>query len=71
MGISTKYGRVDIPKIGQDEPVFILRAQDQLAEAAIEMYRILATSHGSKLAESLDKEIQSFRNWQGIKKMPD
>ena len=29
MAISTKYGKVDIPKIGSDEPVFILRAQDR------------------------------------------
>jgi hypothetical protein len=31
MAVSTKYGKVDIPKIGGDEPVFILRAQDKLA----------------------------------------
>jgi len=29
MAVSTKYGNVDIPKIGVDEPVFILRAQDK------------------------------------------
>lgn len=71
MAISTKYGKVDIPKIGKDEPVFILRAQDKLAEAAIGMYRILAASHGSKLTNSLDKEIGAFQRWQGAKKLPD
>ena len=71
VGLSIKYGKVDVPGIGGDEPVFILRAQDKLAEAAIQMYRILAASHGSKLAESLDKEIESFRNWQGHRKLPD
>jgi hypothetical protein len=71
MAISSKYGRVDISKIGSDEPVFILRAQDKLAEAAIGMYRILAASHGSKLVDSLDKEIEAFRKWQGDKKLPD
>lgn len=60
MAVSSKYGKVNISKIGSDEPVFILRAQDKLAAAAIEMYRILATSHGSKLADSLDTEIQAF-----------
>lgn len=71
MAVSTKYGKVDISRIGGDEPVFILRAQDKLAEAAIEMYRILAVSHGSKLADSLDREIQAFRKWKGPKKLPD
>ena len=32
MAVSGKYGKLDIPKIGEDEPVFILRAQDKLAE---------------------------------------
>lgn len=71
MAVSTKYGKVDIPRIGVDEPVFILRAQDKLAEATIGMYRILAASHGSKLADSLDREIKAFRKWQGVKKLPD
>lgn len=35
MAISTKYGKVDIGNIGEEEPVFILRAQDKLAEAAL------------------------------------
>ena len=71
MAVSTKYGKVDIPKIGGDEPVFILRAQDKLAEATIGMYRIMADSHGSKLTDSLGKEIEAFRRWQGAKKLPD
>ncbi len=71
MAISSKYGKVNIPKIGSDEPVFILRAQDKLAEATIGMYQILADSHGSKLADSLNREIEAFRKWQGAKKLPD
>jgi hypothetical protein len=71
MAVSSKYGKVDISKIGSDEPVFILRAQDKLAEAAIGMYRILAASHGSKVADSVGKEIEAFRNWSGAKKLPD
>jgi len=70
MAISGKYGRVNIPKIGADEPIFILRAQDKLAEPAIEMYRSLVTSHGRPLANSLDKEIEAFKKWP-TKKMPD
>jgi flavorubredoxin len=71
MALSSKYGKIDIPKIGQDEPVFILRAQDKLAEATIEMYKSLAASHGSPVADLLPKEIERFRKWTGTKKIPD
>jgi hypothetical protein len=71
MALSGKYGKLTISKVGDGEPVFILRAQDKLAEAAIEMYRVLAASHGSPLAGKLQKEIDAFRQWKGSKKMPD
>jgi hypothetical protein len=71
MAISGKYGRLNIPRIEEEEPVFILRAQDRLAEPAIEMYRLLAASHGCQVTKTLNQEIDSFRKWQGIKKMPD
>ena len=71
MALSGKYGRLDIPRIGTDEPIFILRAQDKLAEPAIEMYRQLAASHGCEIAPALQREIDSFRQWQGKKKLPD
>ncbi len=71
MAVSTKYGRINIPKIGSNEPIFILRAQDRLAEATIKMYQILTASHGSSLTESLDREIEAFQKWQGPKKLPD
>jgi hypothetical protein len=71
VAVSSKYGKVNISKIGENEPVFILRAQDELAESAIRMYQGLAVSHDSKIAESLDKEIDSFHKWQGVKKLPD
>jgi hypothetical protein len=69
MAISGKYGKLHIPNIGEDEPVFILRAQDLLA---IQAYQLFAASHArSSIADSLDKEIKSFQDWPGIKKMPD
>jgi hypothetical protein len=71
MGVSGKYGKVSIPKVGDDEPIFVLRAQDKLAAAAIEMYRSLTASHNSTVAEGLQKEIDAFRNWKGRKKIPD
>ena len=71
MAISGKYGKIDIPKIGEREPVFILRAQDKLAMYAIEMYKLLTSSHGASVGGSLEDEIASFRHWQGQKKIPD
>jgi hypothetical protein len=71
MAISGKYGKIDIPRIGADEPVFILRAQDRLAQGVVEIYKVLVASHGSALAKQLDEEIERFREWSGPKKMPD
>jgi hypothetical protein len=71
MAVSGKYGKISIPKVGEDEPVFILRGQDKLAEATIEMYRVLIASHGSPLADRVQKEIDAFRGWSGSKKIPD
>ncbi len=71
MAISGKYGKVSIPRIDENEPVFILRAQDKLAGPAIEMYRLLAVSHNSQVTRALDKEIDRFRKWKGTKKLPD
>ncbi len=71
MALSGKYGKLAIPKVGDEEPVFILRAQDKLARPAIEMYRALVASHGSPLADELQKEIDRFDEWTGTKKIPD
>jgi hypothetical protein len=71
MAVSAKYGKLSIPKVGDDEPVFILRAQDKLAEPAIAMYQILASYHGAVVSKDIHKEIESFRNWKGTKKLPD
>ena len=71
MAVSGKYGKIDIPKIGEDEPVFILRAQDRLAASTVELYCVLANSHSAEIVENLQDEIENLRNWGGIKKMPD
>lgn len=71
MAVSEKYGTVNIPKIGVDEPVFILRARDILAETAIRMYQLLAASHACPLSRDLDKAAKAFRDWPGTKKLPD
>ena len=71
MAVSGKYGKLEIPKVGEDEPVFILRAQDKLSEFAIKMYQTLAASHRAGVAEDVQKEIGLFRDWKGRKKLPD
>ena len=71
MAISGKYGKLNIPRIGNEEPVFILLAQDKLAATTIEMYRLLANSYVVKLADSLQREIDAFNHWSGTKKLPD
>ncbi len=71
MAVSGKYGKLDLPNIGKDEPVFILRAQDKLADAAMVMYQALAESHGAGVAKGIEMEIDLFRKWEGKKKLPD
>lgn len=71
MAVSGKYGKIDIPKIGADEPIFILRAQDKLAEAMIEIYRTIIAAHDPGMTKGLNSEIDRFRRWSGQKKMPD
>ena len=38
MAIDSKYGKLNIPPIGDDEPVFILRARDPFAIGVIRHY---------------------------------
>ncbi len=71
MAISAKYGKVDVPGIDPDEPIFILRAQDRLAKPALLMYEALAASHGADVIQGLETEIDRFRNWTGKSKLPD
>ena len=60
-----------ISKIGDDEPVFILRAQDKLAAGMVEIYKVIAGIHDASMAAALDEEIERFRSWAGERKMPD
>ena len=70
-GSFKKYGKVTVAKIPEDEPAFILRAQDKLALPIIERYRVLAAFHESGVAPALQSEIEAFRTWKGLKKIPD
>jgi hypothetical protein len=69
--VSGKYGKISIPKVGEDEPVFVLRGQDRFAEGMIKIYKVIASFHDSPLVSELDREIERFRKWPGRRKMPD
>lgn len=71
MALSGKYGKLDIPGIAAKEPIFILRAQDIMAVTVVQIYQLLAASHGRSVAPDMDKAIQSFKLWSGSRKMPD
>jgi hypothetical protein len=71
MAVSQKYGKLMIPHVGDNEPIFILRAQDALAESAIQMYRLLAEAHGCSLGQVIQAEVEAFKRWQGNKRLPD
>jgi len=71
MAVSQKYGKLAIPRIDDNEPIFILRARDALAESAIQMYRLLAEAHGCSLGERIYEEIEAFQRWTGEKQLPD
>lgn len=71
MALSTKYGKVNIPELGEDEPVFILRAQDKIALPTIEAYRMIAVARGALIATRMNNEMERFKKWKGPKKLPD
>jgi hypothetical protein len=70
MAVSERYGRLGIPSVGEDEPVFILRAGDILAGDAIKMYKLLAEAHGCRLGEAVERQIRAFDEWAGEKVLP-
>jgi hypothetical protein len=70
MALSQTYGKLEIPGIGVNEPAFIPRGQDALAQSAVEFYRLLAEAHGCKVTEALKMEMRSFRHWPGERRLP-
>ena len=70
MAVCERYGRLDIPLIEGEEPVFILRARDILAADAIRMYKLLAEAHGCDLGDVVERQIRLFSEWPGGKALP-
>lgn len=68
MGHDLKYGRISTEKgdIPDDEPVYLLRAQDSAAVAAILAHKLDAQEKGSPLAflVGVDEAVRSFESWQ-------
>lgn len=61
-----KYGNIEIPGIRGDEPVFIIRAQDILAQEAVFEYGALAAERGAseEFVESVRRRESEIRDWQ-------
>jgi len=71
MALSGKYGKLQIPNVGDDEPVFILRAQDLLAEKAIQVYQLFACSHRLPVARTACiRRSAPFRSGKASKNCP-
>jgi hypothetical protein len=68
------YNRIQDPAgiIPQDEPVFLLRAQDNCAVPTLESYKRSAKRSGCtpEFLDTIDRMIDRFRKW-GPKKTPD
>lgn len=68
------YDRIQDPsnKIPQDEPVFLLRGQDKLAEEVIAFYIEKAKANGLSLdfIRLCEEQLVRIKNW-ATKKLPD
>lgn len=62
------YNRIQDPegKIPEDEPVFLLRAQDVAAPAVVEYWCHLARRHGaeSNILEAARSQVDAMLDWQ-------
>ena len=71
MAKDTKYNIVDVEGIPEDEPIFVLRAQDVFAVATIRFYQELRDSSGDiGGVHDLDHTVGEFMSWKP-KKIPD
>ena len=69
----TKYGKIitEHKTIPHDEPCFLLRGQDELAEHAVRFYAQMLENHRLyRAADEVRKISYAMRNWP-TKKLPD
>lgn len=66
MALDGKYGKLDIPGIPDDEPVFIIRGQDKAAVDAIISYGDHAGVQGAtnEFCDSVTRRSDEFAEWQ-------
>lgn len=80
--IDRKYGVVTLerkPDVPEDEPVFVLRAQDILAPAAVRAYANLVEAtvpgaEGAGMADAIRSSAEDMARWReanGGGKLPD
>ncbi len=70
--LRTDYDRIQDPfgKIGEDEPVFLLRAQDLLFESMLDQYTRLCRNSGlTELAAFIEAQRPAIREWRGTHKV--
>ena len=71
MARDTKYKDVNVMGIPEDEPIFVLRAQDVFAVVVLKFYQGLRDSSGDAGGvNDLDYTISEFIHWH-TKKIPD
>lgn len=68
MAIDLKYGHVTLENgdVGEDELVFVFRAQDALLVQTLQEYRRMCQESGSPDVhlENIDHNIQAIDQWQ-------
>jgi len=72
--LAAAKGEGCLGKAADDEPVFVLRAQDILAPMAIRDWAYRAatrTGHRAPKVVQAEKDALEFIAWQGSKKLPD
>ena len=73
MAIEGKYGKITTERgtIPDDEPVFLLRAQDKLASPTVRMYAAMRRASGDEEgAENCEAVARLMEAWP-VKKQPD
>lgn len=66
MAVDTKYGDIDIEGIPDDEPVFVIRAKDEVSVQTLNQYADNATRNGSPSEHhaSVRRRAAEFQEWQ-------
>lgn len=75
MGRDQKYGQVETEhgSIPDDEPVFLLRAQDKCAVPTMVAYYSSALKEGAttEFCDDVVQALNRFNEWKGHRKVPD